>query len=266
MNRLADYLDVPMPENYLRNNITGAVYNLGQSQSGPALDFASGPVEYMGQKGYRVKGDPFTVMLADGSRLKLGQDVEATQRMQAAALQRQKDAYAIEAARLGNIEKEADIGIKRQTLAAGGDNKPLTEFQGKSANYGARAASASDILENVGQGGKVQPGIIKRIGESMPLIGESLGTMLNPTQSPEQQQVEQAQRDFVNAVLRQESGAAISPSEFANAQKQYFPQPGDSKEVIDQKKANRATAIAGLRVMAGPAARSSGTSGEWSDL
>ena len=67
------------------------------------------------------------------------------------------------------------------------------------------------------------------------------------------QQVEQAQRNFVNAILRQESGAAIADSEFANAQKQYFPQPGDSKQVILQKKQNRETAIAGLQVMAGPA-------------
>jgi len=36
---------------------------------------------------------------------------------------------------------------------------------------------------------------------------------------------EQAKKNFVNAVLRLESGAVISPSEFTNADKQYFPQP-----------------------------------------
>jgi hypothetical protein len=65
--------------------------------------------------------------------------------------------------------------------------------------------------------------------------------------------VEQAQRNFVNAVLRQESGAVISPSEFENAQKQYFPQPGDSAKVRDQKRQNRQSAIEGFRVMSGPA-------------
>jgi len=38
-------------------------------------------------------------------------------------------------------------------------------------------------------------------------------------------------------VLRKESGAAIAASEFDNAEKQYFPQPGDSDQVISQKRA-----------------------------
>jgi len=70
--------------------------------------------------------------------------------------------------------------------------------------------------------------------------------------SPKQQQIEQAQRDFVNAVVRQESGAEIPPREFDNAQKQYFPQPGDSQAVIKQKTRNRETAIRGLEIAAGP--------------
>lgn len=57
--------------------------------------------------------------------------------------------------------------------------------------------------------------------------------------SDEYKQIEQAQRDFVNAVLREESGAAIAESEFENAIKQYFPQPGDTDEVVRQKQINR---------------------------
>ena len=71
--------------------------------------------------------------------------------------------------------------------------------------------------------------------------------------SPDQQKIEQAQRDFVYAVLRPESGAVVSEGEFENARKQYFPQPGDSEEVIRQKRDNRKTEIAGLGVIAGPA-------------
>ena len=73
-----------------------------------------------------------------------------------------------------------------------------------------------------------------------------LGAAANWTQSGAQQQVEQAQRDFINAVLRRESGAAIADSEFANARQQYFPQPGDSPEVIAQKRKNRDLATAGV--------------------
>ena len=57
--------------------------------------------------------------------------------------------------------------------------------------------------------------------------------------SDEYKLIEQAQRDFVNAVLREESGAAIAESEFENAIKQYFPQPGDTAEVVKQKQKNR---------------------------
>ncbi len=60
-----------------------------------------------------------------------------------------------------------------------------------------------------------------------------------PIKSQKYKQVEQAQRDFINATLRRESGAAIADSEFENAQKQYFPQLGDTKEVVKQKQRNR---------------------------
>lgn len=57
------------------------------------------------------------------------------------------------------------------------------------------------------------------------------------------QQFDQAQRDFINAVLRRESGAAISPSEFASANLQYFPQPGDKPETVQQKLRNQKTQL-----------------------
>jgi len=128
----------------------------------------------------------------------------------------------------------------------------LTEAQGKATGFALRAKEASDILDVVGKDGKVQPGVLKRVGESVPLVGEGLGTLLNVTQTPQQQQVEQAQRNFLNAILRQESGAAINQSEFDNGRKQYFPQPGDSKEVIEQKRLNRENVVKSLQVAAGP--------------
>ena len=69
---------------------------------------------------------------------------------------------------------------------------------------------------------------------------------------PNFQKFDQAQRDFINAQLRRESGAVISNAEFDNAEKQYFPQPGDRPEVIEQKNRNRQNAIAGLVESAGP--------------
>lgn len=94
------------------------------------------------------------------------------------------------------------------------------------------AAVATDAYER-GKGGT-------------PLIGNWLA-------SPEYQQFDQAKRDFINAVLRKESGAAISPSEFDNAEKQYFPQWGDGPQVIAQKARNRKVAIDGMKRIAEPA-------------
>lgn len=64
---------------------------------------------------------------------------------------------------------------------------------------------------------------------------------------------EQAERNFINAVLRRESGAAIADSEFKNAEAQYFPRAGDTPEVIRQKAENRQSVLAGLQSEAGPA-------------
>lgn len=166
----------------------------------------------------------------------------------------------------GQVLPEQGVIVDRRTgktmpiLDANGQpvppkDKALTESQGKAAAFASRARQSSDILDSVGQAGAVQPGNIKRFGAALPVVGDSLGTLLNGTQSAKQQQVEQAQRDFVNSVLRVESGASISPAEFKNAGMQYFPQPGDSPEVIAQKKRNRETEIQGLQQMAGPNAK-----------
>ena len=76
--------------------------------------------------------------------------------------------------------------------------------------------------------------------------------MGNYLQTPEYQQFEQARREFINAVLRRESGASISPQEFENANRQYFPVPGDSPQVIEQKRRARDQAMANMVQAAGP--------------
>ena len=76
---------------------------------------------------------------------------------------------------------------------------------------------------------------------------DALGGLLpNAMQSSERQQFEQSKRNFINAVLRRESGAAIADSEFDSADLQYFPQRGDSPEVVVQKAQNRNTVINNL--------------------
>jgi hypothetical protein len=52
--------------------------------------------------------------------------------------------------------------------------------------------------------------------------------------------------------LRQESGASISPSEFANEERKYFPQVGDTADVLKQKQNARELAIRAMNIQAGP--------------
>jgi hypothetical protein len=73
-------------------------------------------------------------------------------------------------------------------------------------------------------------------------------------QTKDRQRFDQAERNFINAVLRRESGAAIAPSEFDSARQQYIPQPGDTPEVLAQKTRNRQVVQKGFELEAGPAA------------
>ena len=126
-------------------------------------------------------------------------------------------------------------------------NKGLNDGQANAGNFAGRMAAANDTFDNLAAQGVNRPSMVKQAAESVPLIGGALGMAANAVAaSPEQQQVEQAQRDFINATLRRESGAAISAGEFANANQQYFPQPGDSPQVIAQKRQNRARATASM--------------------
>ena len=85
-------------------------------------------------------------------------------------------------------------------------------------------------------------------------VSAGLGSMLpNTLMSSQSQQQDQAERNFVNATLRRESGAAISTGEFTNAEKQYFPRAGDSNEVLAQKAANRAQVRENMHAASGPA-------------
>lgn len=69
----------------------------------------------------------------------------------------------------------------------------------------------------------------------------------------EGQQYLAAKMNFITAVLRKESGAAISDTEFANEDLKYFPQVGESDAVIEQKRLARKTAIDSMKAQSGGA-------------
>lgn len=75
----------------------------------------------------------------------------------------------------------------------------------------------------------------------------------NWAQTSTNQSYRQAQREFTEARLRKESGAAIPPAEYANDAKTYFAQPGDTPQLIKQKQQARRTILNGLGNASGQA-------------
>lgn len=156
----------------------------------------------------------------------------------------------------GYAWKDAGNGLELEAIPGGPEDqrtKPMTEAQGNAYLFGSRAAASQEILNKFDDDVSIDKKklTIKHAVEQTPMLGEILGAAANPALSESEQMVDQARRDFINALLRRESGAAISASEFANANAQYFPMLGDEPGVIAQKRKNRELAIKGILETAG---------------
>lgn len=203
--------------------------------------------------------------------------IGAKMREQVASAAHQYAGAAAQTAQAGKLRAETEAGLKGTYDPArgimvdprtgqardviGADGKPIgakdKDLNGEQANaltFASRMQAAHQTLDGLSKEGVTQPSLTKRAADAVPVIGPALGMAANWVASEKQQQVEQAQRDFINAVLRRESGAAISMGEFANAAQQYFPQPNDRPAVIEQKRQARQRVIDGM-LQAVPASR-----------
>lgn len=120
-----------------------------------------------------------------------------------------------------------------------GVTKPLTDSQSKALLFGTRMQEADKALAQLAS---------EKVTTSNPgsRMGYGVGATINALQGSNQQMLDQAKRDFMTALLRRESGAAISSGEFETADKQYFPQIGEGPKVVAQKARNRELAINGI--------------------
>jgi hypothetical protein len=109
------------------------------------------------------------------------------------------------------------------------------------------------VLKNLETTIDSTPLSLKQWGETVPGVGPALGAFGNKQLNSGQQSIDQAQRQFINALLRHESGATINPDEFINYSKQYFKSYGDSPEMIAQKRKAREEAILGMDAQSGAA-------------
>jgi len=134
------------------------------------------------------------------------------------------------------------VGMDGQPLSKG---QKLTEVQGNATAFGMRMKAANDIINSLEDSG---------YNDASPKNLLAANGVTNYAASPEAQKLYQAKLNFMSASLRKESGAAISASEYAAENKKYFPQPGDSKQVIEQKRQMRDLALRAIGTQAGPGA------------
>lgn len=135
--------------------------------------------------------------------------------------------------------KESEAEEKRQ-LAAKKKKQP-SGAQAAAAGFGRRIEAANDIFERLSSKGFDRTSMISGFMDYF--APEAM-------KSSDLQEQNQAERNFINAVLRRESGAAISPTEFESAELQYFPRAGDSAQVLANKAQNRMQTLAALRAEA----------------
>lgn len=147
----------------------------------------------------------------------------------------------------GNMILMSNLGNTKAGPKAGknpGDaEKPPTGEQLGAANFGRKAQDADAIVRKLEEGG-YDPASFGRAARDLPLLGAV-------TKNPQDRQYVQAQKEFIAAILRKESGGAITPDEFTEYGKIYFPQAGDDPDTIAQKAASRAAASENLIAMAG---------------
>lgn len=141
-------------------------------------------------------------------------------------------------AQMGKLREETN-----QLRMKPAQQKEIKQNQAIAAGFGRRVEQAEEVMRELEKSGYNRADLSSSAITSLP----------NWMQSKEAQMQGQAERNFVNAVLRRESGAAISASEFESAEKQYFPRAGDSPEVLAQKAANRAQAMSMFKAEAGHA-------------
>ena len=130
---------------------------------------------------------------------------------------------------------ELKISEERRKKELDQEFKDPSGAQETQALYANRLVQSDNILKNF-DNEEIDMGLGVSVQQGLPNI-------MNFAKSADFQSMEQAQRNFLNAVLRKESGAVISPSEFEEGRKQYFRQPGDSPEVVKQKAQNRALVV-----------------------
>jgi hypothetical protein len=179
---------------------------------------------------------------APPSAYEQGRDAEAD------AIRRRDQQLQEEAARRAAAEWAATHnpdGSPKLTPQQQIDKDKISVEQGKATSFALRAR---DSLAAYDQAGLDPDSAIGQWGN------QAFPNVTARFSDDKRNAVRGAEREFIAAILRYDSGAAIPPQEFESAYLTYFPSSTAGPQEIAQKKRARETALQGLMIGAGPGA------------
>lgn len=144
------------------------------------------------------------------------------------------------------IESDGQGGFRMVQGAGAGTAaaKPFTEAQSKDVVYATRAKGALEALD------PVSGALTDRSNVALGYVPFGVGA---DYQSPDYQVAETAGNEFLQAILRKDTGAAITAQEQALYGDTYLPRPGDGPERLAYKAEARKRAVAAIEAGMSPA-------------
>jgi hypothetical protein len=155
--------------------------------------------------------------------------------------------YPVDVPQGMTIESDGQGGFRLVQGPAGatGSDKPFTEGQSKDVVYATRAKGALEVLEPVAENLTSLAGQVSSM--------DPTGIIRRRVQTPDFQVAQNAGNEFLQAILRKDTGAAITAGEQALYGETYLPRPGDGPEVLAAKQAARQRAVAAIEAGMSPA-------------
>lgn len=120
----------------------------------------------------------------------------------------------------------------------GGSGQKLTEGQSKDIGFYTRGSDADNVLATK------DSELLDWTQQNTDKIPLGLGNYLT---TPEFKQAKQAADSFLTAILRKDTGAAITNQEFQIYGPMFLPVPGDDQATIEQKRRGRQVALLAIK-------------------
>lgn len=148
--------------------------------------------------------------------------------------------------------KERELAIKEleartKKAESGAAAVKMTEAQSKALGFGRRAMLADQMINQVTNDPNAD------VSSITTQIKTSLPKWMGGVRDPKEQTLAVAKTSFIASVLRKESGAAVTPEEFEQYSRIYFPAPGDDKQTLENKRVLRQNFIDTEKMTAGGA-------------